>query len=103
MKRMILMPPRYDRVYWWSGGTEVGQWRETQIGADENAWDVAERIMYGGRVAFAGRSTIGPPEGPPKASWWERIGRIRICDAMSETQRGLWGTGKGKRQGGTTL
>jgi len=58
----------YDTIYYWSGGTENGQWREAEF----NVWpeylslqETLRRIRAGGHVAHHGWKSIGPPEGPP--------------------------------------
>lgn len=56
---------RYDRVYFWNGGTEKGMWRETAVVAPETANDLCKRIRNQGYVCMPGNSSIGAPEGPP--------------------------------------
>lgn len=49
---------KYDCVYWWNGGTERGRW----VQADPGTREECRRMGY---VAYDGKTTIGPPEGPP--------------------------------------
>ncbi len=64
---------KYDTVYWWQGGREVGNWIETQTqgtGLDE----VREHCRRGGYVAHLGHTDIGPPEGPPSDAEFKALG-----------------------------
>ena len=56
---------KYDRVYWWIGGTERGRWNERAIQAGEHVNDLCVRIRNQGYVCVPGRASIGAPEGPP--------------------------------------
>lgn len=52
-----------DRVYYWVGGSEQGEWREVRVRA--NAELKRQEIQRMGYVAHTGNSRIGAPEGPP--------------------------------------
>ena len=60
----------YDRVYFWAAiGTEGYAWHEAvpfvypdRLSVDE----LVTSIEKAGRIAVRGRSTIGPPDGPPR-------------------------------------
>ena len=54
---------KYDVVWYWVGGTEAGEWRECV--PDEGLEADRERLKRMGYVAYLGRRSIGPPEGPP--------------------------------------
>jgi hypothetical protein len=56
----------YDTVYYWTGGTERGEWRETFITAAEIEETLAS-VRRQGYVAVRGSKAIGPPEGAPSA------------------------------------
>ena len=71
-----------DRIYYWVGGTERGQWREATIEPYyEGAWTNPEKPLPGekqidasirrinrmGYVTRKGHSNIGPPDTPPDA------------------------------------
>ena len=58
----------YDRVYYYIGGTERGEWREATPGVYPERLDIdtlKADIERAGYVAVKGSSKIGPPEGPP--------------------------------------
>jgi hypothetical protein len=56
---------KMDRVYYWTGGTERGRWNEVWDLSGKSAEVVADEVRRQGYIAVTGRSTIGPPEGPP--------------------------------------
>jgi hypothetical protein len=68
---------KFDRVYWWSGGTECGKWNETAVQAGEQAHDLCVRIRNQGYVCIPGRSSIGAPEGPPRLEAFRSTGLNR--------------------------
>lgn len=51
----------YDRIYYYTGGTELGKWHEIWYYNE----DTLERIRRMGYHCVKGVSTIGMPEGPP--------------------------------------
>lgn len=53
---------RYDVIYFWVGGREVGRWEATLGYSEEMLAD----IRRGGRHAVPGKLSIGAPEGPPR-------------------------------------
>lgn len=65
----------YDTIYYWTGGAEKGEWRETLDCSDE----ILRDIHRGGRVAYKGRRSIGPPDTPPTIEEIAAVmsGRIR--------------------------
>lgn len=48
----------YDCVYYWQGGVEKGRWMQTDL-------DSQEELRRRGYVLHKGKTTIGPPVGPP--------------------------------------
>lgn len=65
---------KYDRVFYWTGGCEVGMWSAVIVGAcraDDGRPMTADEIVAQcrrmGYVAVRGSSTIGAPEGAPSA------------------------------------
>ncbi len=59
---------KYDRVYYWTGGTERGQWNEAIPGAWPDHQDIDSMIAdcrRMGYVAVKGCASIGAPEGSP--------------------------------------
>lgn len=48
----------HDCIYYWSGGTERGQWHRAEI----TAYDAVTRQGY---VVVKGKTSIGAPEGAP--------------------------------------
>jgi hypothetical protein len=74
---------KYDRVWWWSGGTERGVWRDTPVEQGETAHDLVKRLRQQGYVAVPGSSSIGAPEGPPRPEAFaalpglDRYGRVK--------------------------
>lgn len=78
---------RFDRIYYWVGGTERGEWKE--------AWpaDIAEgleSVRRAGYYAVLGRSSIGAPEGNPferrgtKAAAMMASGRAVVCRSCGD-------------------
>ena len=62
------MATKYDRIYYWSGGTERGEWRECTPGVWPEYKDIdttLAEIKRQGYIAFKGLASIGPPEGNP--------------------------------------
>lgn len=60
------MTTKYDRVYYWVGGNERGEWREAgPFTSNEQVDAKIVEIRKMGYVAVAGKSTIGAPEGVP--------------------------------------
>jgi hypothetical protein len=57
------MATKWDVVWYWVGGEEVGEWREAFPGADID--ETVRGIERGGRVAVKGLLSIGAPEGAP--------------------------------------
>lgn len=72
------MAIKYDVVYYWAGGMEVGRWCEA-TGDDLDA--VVASIEKAGRVAYKGVRNIGAPEGPPSEAQFRAIGFI-ACPAQ---------------------
>ena len=48
----------FNCVYYWTGGTEVGNWNQADLGTED-------AIRKGGRIAIPGNTKIGPPEDTP--------------------------------------
>jgi hypothetical protein len=70
---------KYDRVYYWVGGAEEGEWcaaipGSTPWGNNKSADELREDIRRQGRVAHLGISWIGPPEGPPSHNQLKAVG-----------------------------
>lgn len=57
----------YDVVYYWTGGTERGQWNEAQYGT-------RDELRKMGYVAHNGIRSIGAPEGPPSIEDFKSLG-----------------------------
>lgn len=55
---------RYDRVYYYVGGTEIGEWKEC-LPLENKLEDVYKEIARMGYIVVYGCSDIGRPEGPP--------------------------------------
>jgi len=64
---------KMNRVWWWVGGTERGEWRETAVQAGEDAKDLVRSIRNQGYVAIPGNDAIGPPEGPPRVEAFDAL------------------------------
>lgn len=69
------MTQRYDVVWYWTGGTERGQWREAEPGDDIR--ETVRRIERMGSVAVTGKRSIGRPEGAPSADRIRAVLEVR--------------------------
>jgi hypothetical protein len=54
----------YDGVYYWVGGSEVGEWKFTGCCVDEVEGMIGQ-LHQGGYHCVPGMLSIGAPEGPP--------------------------------------
>jgi hypothetical protein len=66
------MKNNFDVVWWWRGGSEVGEWLPA-LGTDLD--QVRSEIRRGGRVAHLGSRSVGAPEGAPTAEEFRRLER----------------------------
>lgn len=56
--------PTYDVVYYWTGGSEAGQWNAASPEGDAD--EQVRAIRRQGYFALKGRRSIGPPDDAPE-------------------------------------
>jgi hypothetical protein len=71
--------PAYDVVYYWRGGAKRGTWHALEphegCATPEELGAKRVEVERMGYVAVLGRTSIGPPEGPPSAEWLASVAR----------------------------
>ena len=60
--------------YYWTGGREVGRWREALCFGGVTPERQIERLARMGYVAVKGDDSIGAPEGSPSEEEFGRVG-----------------------------
>ena len=72
---------KYDVIWYWTGGREVGKWRPASLNTSGSNYSFGQVLKEGsmtldraGYVNHPGTLAIGPPEGPPDDSEFKRLG-----------------------------
>lgn len=74
------MAYKYDCLWYWKGGREVGEWREVLVGPSEIA-AATSGLRAAGYATHRGSTKIGPPEGPPHDDEFKALGTVNL-DAL---------------------
>ena len=61
------MPIKYDRIFYFKGSKEAGQWHSCPVEATSSVKAQVQELRRMGYYAVEGLSTIGAPDGNPIA------------------------------------
>lgn len=69
------MATKYDAIWYWTGGREVGEWRRAYPDVENRTLEEARAtIRRAGYVCHLGTKAVGPPEGPPGDAEFRALG-----------------------------